>query len=43
MRHILQCGGHPRGSVITEVMNATTLMLIKYYLWLPLILINGNY
>ena len=26
--------------VIIVVVNATTLMLIKYYLWLPLILIN---
>ena len=28
--------------VIIVVMNVTTLMLIKYYLWLPLILINGD-
>ena len=29
MRHILECGGHPRGSVITEVMNVTTLIIIN--------------
>ena len=30
-------------NVIIVVMNVTTLMLIKYYLWLPLIFINGNH
>ena len=29
MRYILQYGGHPKGSVITEVMNVTTLIIIN--------------
>ena len=31
MRHILQCGGHPRGSVIIEVMGILMEAIWKAY------------